>query len=332
MAVDKDVKVIIDLQRPTPKLGLGKPLIISPADTETPYKVYSDLTAVLKDFGTNTEVYKAAYALFNQGNDSPDSIAVMQYVTDGLTDFLTTVFAKDWYYLISLSNDPADVLAIGDAVELDGTRLYFTRSSDKAELPAIFAKKYKRTIVFYHMNTANYPEAALIGRAGSAEAGSLTWKFKTLNGISPLDITTKELDEIHKLGAISYVTKAGDDVTSEGKTVSGEYIDIVQSEDYLVMNIENAVQKLFNRSSKIRYDNTGIAQLEGEVRTVLRRADLNGMIAHDDDGLPLFSTTFKPRSLVDPADREAREYNDGSFEFELAGAIHKATIRGLIKL
>lgn len=332
MAVDSDVRVIIDLQRPTPKTGLGKPMIIGPAAAGTDYKVYYGLDAVLKDFPNTSEVYKAAYAIFNQGNDSPESIAVMQYATDKLVDFLPSIFSKDWYYLVSVSNAIEDVVAIGDAVQLDNTRQFFTRSSSKTDLATIFAKKYKRTTVMYHSNTANYPEAAWIGRAGTAEAGSLTWKFKTLTGITPMDIDQTELMEIHNLGANTYVTKAGDDITSEGKTVGGEYIDIVQSEDYLVLNIELAIQKLFNRAPKVRYDNTGIAQMEGEVRTVLRRADLNGMIAHDDDGLPLFSTTFKPRSQVDPADREKREYNDGSFAFELAGAIHKATIRGLIKL
>lgn len=332
MAVDKDVKVIIDLQRPTPKVGLGKPMIIGPATDATPYKVYYDLDAVREDFAIVTEVYKAAYAMFNQGNDAPESIAVMQYATDGLVDFLPSIFSKDWYYLISTSNVVADVTAIGDAVELDNSRLYFTRSSSETDLAVIFARKYTRTAVMYHSNVSNYPEAAWVGRAGSAQAGSLTWKFKTLTGISSMDITTTELMEIHALGANTYVTKAGDDITSEGKMVSGEYIDIMQSQDYLILNIELVIQKLFNRSPKVRYDNTGIAQMEGEVKTVLRRADLNGMIAHDDNGLPIYSTTFKSRSQVDPADREQRVYNDGSFEFELAGAIHKSTIRGVIKL
>lgn len=332
MAVDNDVKVRIDLQRPTPKTGLGKPLIIGPAAAATEYKIYYGLDAILKDFPNTSEVYKAAYALFNQDDDSPESIAVMQYATDGLGDFLPKVFSKDWYYLVSVSNAVDDVITIGDAVDFDGTREFFTRISSKDDLATIFAKKYKRTAVMYHSNITNYPEAAWIGRAGTAEAGSLTWKFKHLNGITPMDIDQTELMEIHALGANTYVTKAGDDVTSEGKTVSGEFIDIIQSEDYLVLNIELAIQKLFNRSPKVRYDNVGISQMEGEVRTVLGRAFINGMIAVSDDGLPLYSTTFKPRSQVDPADREKRVYNDGSFEFELAGAIHQTTIKGLIKL
>ncbi|WP_347326796.1 DUF3383 family protein [Paenibacillus wenxiniae] len=334
-----DVTVVIDIQRPTPKTGLGRPLIIgsSGAATGKDYKIYYELSAVLADFANTTEVYKAAYALFNQGDNSPESIAIMLYPTGAtLVDWLPTIFAKDWYYLVSTDRTAANIIAIADAVALDNTRQFFAASSSKTDLANYLAKKWKRTTVFYHTNIANYPDAALVGQAGSFEAGSATWKFQPLNGIVALDMTRTELEAIHALGAITYVTKAGDDVTSEGKTVSGEYIDIVQSQDWLIMNIELAVQKLFNRASaagsKIPYDNRGIAQIEGEVRVVLKRADENEMIAHDDDGLPLYSTTFKTRSQVDPADREAREYKGGSFEFELAGAIHKTKITGLIRL
>ncbi|MGG6311566.1 DUF3383 family protein [Paenibacillus macerans] len=332
MAVDKDVTVVIDIQRPTPKTGLGRPLIIGAAASATEFKVYNDLQEVLADFPSQTEIYKAAYAMFGQGEDAPETIAVMQYTTGGLSDFLSKVFTKDWYYLVSTARTVDDITMIGDAVEIDDSRLFVVATPSKDDLSTIFAKKYERTVAFYHTNIANYPDAAVIGKVGSADAGSLTWKFKTLAGIEPLDLTQEELEEIHDLGAITYVTKAGDDVTSEGKTVSGEYIDIIQSKDYLIMSIENAVQKLFNRSPKVRYDNTGIAQIEGEVKTVLRQADLNGMIAHDDDDLPIYSTTFKPRSQVDPLDREKRIYNGGAFEFELSGAIHKSKISGVIKL
>lgn len=333
MAVKSDVVVTIDIQRPTPKLGFGKPLIIGSSATGADYKSYADLDAVKADFGSHQEVVKAATALFNQGDNSPAEIAVMLRKTDDvLADFLPKVFQKDWYFLVSTSSTVENIIAIGDAVELDNSRQFFASSASKEDLATIKAKKYTRTTILYHTETDNYPEAAWVGAAASADPGSITWKFKSLKGITPLDIDESELREIHSLGANTYVTKAGDDVTSEGKTVSGEYIDVIHSRDYLVFSIQYAIQKLLNRTPKIPYDNNGIALLEGEVRTILKRADNNGMIAKDDDGMPLYSTLFKPRSQVDPADREKREYNDGSFEFELAGAIHSARIKGVIKL
>lgn len=334
MSVRNDVTVTIDIQRPTPKLGFGKPMIIGESVSGMEYTKYADLDAVKKDFAENTEVYKAAYALLNQGDHSPAEIAIMLHKTVGetLEDLVGKIFSKDWYFLISTTTELADMTAIAEAVEQNGTRIYLTHSDDKEILTAMKAKKFTRTAIFYHEDVSNFPEAAWAGRAASTSPGSLTWKNLTLRGIVPVDIDTTELLNIHDLGANTYVTKAGDDVTSEGKTVSGEYIDIIHSQDYITQSIELAVQKLFNRQDKVRYDNTGISQIEGEVKTVLKRADMNGMIAQDDEGLPLYSTTFKPRSQVDPADREKREYNDGSFSFELAGAIHKTKISGVIKL
>ncbi|OPA77846.1 hypothetical protein BVG16_13750 [Paenibacillus selenitireducens] len=322
------------MQRPTPKLGFGKPLIIGSSATGMEYTTYSDLEGVGKDFAANSDVYKAALALLSQGDNSPAEIAIMLYKTEGetLQTFLPKIFAKDWYFLISTSSQVTNITAIADAVELDKSRQFFASTSSLEDLAKIYAKKYDRTTLFYHTDTDNYPEAAWIGEAASAEPGSLTWKFKTLKGIAPLDIDTTELMEIEALGANTYVTKAGDDVTSEGKTVSGEYIDIIHSRDYLVTSIQYAIQKLLNKAKKINYDNGGIAQLESATRNVLKRADLNGMIAHDDDGQALYATFFKTRDQVDPADRQNREYNDGTFEFELAGAIHRSKIKGIIKL
>ncbi|MDC0761694.1 DUF3383 family protein [Brevibacillus sp. AG] len=334
LAVKSDVIVTIDIQRPTPKLGFGKTLIIGSSATGMDYKTYYDLEAVQKDFAQTTEVYKAAFALLNQGDNSPSEIAVMLHKTEGetLADFLPKIFEKDWYFLVSTSSQKTNILTIADAVEQNNSRQFFASSSNLEDLAAIKAKKYTRTTMFYHTTTDNYPEAAWLGACASADVGSITWKFKTLKGIDVLDISTTELMAIHGAGANTYVTKAGDDVTSEGKTVSGEYIDIIHARDYLVFSIQYAVQKLLNRSPKVRYDNTGIAQLEAEVRTILKRADLNGMIAHDDDGQALFSTRFKGRAETDPADREKRQYNEGSFRFELSGAIHSAAIKGTIVL
>ncbi|WP_284641188.1 DUF3383 family protein [Paenibacillus silviterrae] len=333
-----DVTVTIDIQRPTPKIGFGKPLILGSSAAGNAYKTYKTLSAVLVDYASATEEYKAASALFGQGDNSPTEIAIIARRTgstpETLEEVLETLFLKDWYYLISTSTDLNDITTIAEAVEQDNSRQYFFRTSSKTDLATIFAEGYTRTNGFYHIaaEVAKYPEAAWIGRAGSAPPGSLTWKFKTLSGIQPLDIDSTELESIHALGANTYVTKAGDNVTSEGKTMSGEYIDIIQSKDYLVSSIEFAVQKLLNSKDKIPYDNGGISQIEATTKTVLQRADNNGMIAKDTDGISLFGTSFKARSEVDPADRAVREYNDGTFWFELAGAIHKTRIRGTIKL
>jgi len=331
-----DVTVIIDIQRPTPKLGFGKPLILGASTAGHAYKTYSDLAGVAVDYISSTEEYKAATALFGQGDDSPREIAIVARKTsetaETIEDVLEAIFLKDWYFLVSVTTDADDIMTIAEAVEQDNSRQYFFRTSSKTDLATILAEGYTRTTGIYHTDTTKYPEAAWVGRTGSADVGSVTWKFKNLTGIQPLDIDATELAAIHALGANTYVTKAGDNVTSEGKTMSGEYIDIIHAKDYVKYSIEYAVQKLLNGADKISYDDTGIAQLEAAVKTVLQRAFNQGIIAKDEDGLGLYGTQFKTRAETDPADRADRDYTGGTFWFDLAGAIHQTTFRGEIRV
>jgi len=335
----KDVTVVIDIQKPVGRLGFGKILILGEKAGGSAYKEYLDLTSVKADFPESTEEYKAASAIFAQGDQAPPSIAIAcRDTTVGESEAAETpverlqqVMDRDWYFLVCTSAEKADVLAIADEVELDGSHQFFTRSSSKADLAELKVEKYTRTTVLYHTDISNFPEAAWVGATGSAPVGSVTWKFKQLKGIAPLELSATELLEIHNLGANTYVTKAGYNVTSEGKVVDEEYIDIIHAKDYVRFSIEYAVQTLLNSTPKVPYTAAGIAQIESAVKTVLQRAHNQGIIASDQDGLGLYGTVFKSRDEVDPADRAERTYNDGSFFFELAGAVHSARINGVIR-
>jgi len=331
-----DVKVIIDVQRPTPRLGFGKPLILGASATGSAYKTYRDIAGVAADFANSTEEYKAAAAIFGQGDNSPAELAIITRKTgapeETLDEILPKLFLLDWYFLIYTATTAADIIKIAAAVEADNSRQFFARTSSKTDLAAILVGDYERTTVAYHNATevAKYPEAKWIGRCGAAPVGSVTWKFKTLTDLLPLDVDATELAAIHDLGANTYVTKAGINQTSEGKTVNGEYIDNVHAQDYVKFSIEYGVQRLFGEQDKVPYDDTGIAQVESVVRTVLQRAWQQGIIATV-DGIGSYGTKFLTRAETDAADREQREYNGGSFWFDLAGAIHKTTIRGVVR-
>ena len=176
--------------------------------------------------------------------------------------------------------------------------------------------------------TAPCAAAALVGASAGRTPGSFTYKNLILKGIPVLELTNSEINEIHAAGAITFVTKAGDNVTTEGKAASGEYIDIVDSKDFIISNMEYGTQKLLNSLPKIPYDNTGIAQLENVAINVLKAAFDNGIIAADEDGSPMFSVNYAMRDEVNPADRSERQYLGGRFSFVLAGAVHNVTVTG----
>ncbi|SFJ44218.1 Protein of unknown function [Paenibacillus sp. UNC496MF] len=331
-----DVTVSITVQQPTPKIGFGKILILGASDAGKDYTTYSNLSGVAADYGITTSEYKMAAAIFGQGDFAPPEIAIYGRKTgsgpETMAQAITKLLLKDWYFLLSTSMVPTDIQTLGDAVEADDGRQYVARTDSKVDLATIKAKKYKRTTAAYHPNAATeFMDAAWLGACASKDVGSITWKFKKLVGISPVAVDATELASIHALNANTYVTKAGDDQTSEGITVNGTYIDLVHAEDYVKANIALGVQKLLNSTDKVPYDDGGIAQVESVVRTVLQRCLTQGIIARDADGVGLYGTDFAPRIDTDAADRAARRYTRGTFWFNLAGAIHSAAIQGEIK-
>jgi len=333
----KDVTVSINLIKPAGLIGFGKPFILTSKVGAAAYTEYADLDGVKVDYPEATEAYKAAVALFAQ-DKRPATVAIAAFDSGGsddFTDLLAVNYSKDWYFAIITSDVVADIIAVGDYIEANKGKMFAARTDSLTDLATIKAKDYDRTFVLYHSDSAElakYPDAAWVGEAGAQPVGSVTWKFKKLVGILSDDLTATELLAVHSGGANAYVTKAGDRVTSEGKVVSGEYIDVIMSKDWIQVNIEHSLQKLLNQAPKIPFTNTGIAQLEAATVNVLRIGFNQGIIATDPDGLPLYSTDFPTRQETEAADRAARQYKGATFSFELAGAVHEAAITGTISV
>lgn len=333
----RDVTVTIDLQRPAGLIGFGKPLILGSKTGGAAYKEYSDLEGLSADFGPSTEVYKMAAALTGQGQNSPATFAVVAYDSGDVgaspVDALQASWDKDWYFLLTTESDISTIKALADVVEGKGFKMFATRVGDEADLAVLKAQDYDRTFVIYHSDQdelAKYPDAAWVGARGSQQVGSVTWKFAQLIGITADDIGLSTVQSVNAAGGNVYVMRGGQPRTGEGIVVSGEFIDVIMSKDWVQINIENAIQTLLNNSPKVPYTDAGIAQLEAATVNVLRAGYNQGIIAEDEDGLPLYSTDFPSRAETNSADRAQRKYTGATFSFELAGAVHEATIRGTI--
>lgn len=327
----QDVTVKIDIKKASALIGLGTALILANKAGEQSYKEYFDLETVKADFTESSDAYKIAKALLGQGDNSPNKVAIATYDTNKTAaDTLEKYYYNDWYFVLLDKGAVADQIIISDIVEAKGVKMAAYAIEDISEAETITPKKYDRTILFEHDDLTQQPHAALIGSEGSKPVGSITWKFKKLIGVVPQDLSEGEVNTIHKAGAIAYVTKSGLPQTSEGKVVSGEYIDVIHSKDWIKINIEQKVQYLLSTTDKVPFTNNGIALIESQVENVLLTAYQAGMIAETDDGLPSYTIKTLKRSEVDPGDRANRIYKGLLFSFELAGAIHEANIQGEI--
>lgn len=334
-----DVKVKIDLKKPMGKIGFGIPLVLSEeTEMDISYKECRNLTEVVKaGYSENTDAYKTAELIFMQDN-APEKIALCS-TTGTASEFLSDSenVSKNWRQLLVLFGEEStdSVSSVAAKVETLDSKMFFACIPvNSSEFTNTNALSYKRTVLFYSDISNGYvmPVAALVGEIAGRVPGSFTYKNIILKGILPQDISDSRIEEIHKIGGITFVTKAGDTVTSEGIVTNGEFIDIIDSEDYIIQQLTYQTQKLLNSSSKIPYDNNGIAMLESVAVNVLQTAYNNGMIAQSEDGGANYSVDYGLRESTDEDDRQARKYVNGSFSFALAGAVHSVNIIGEITI
>lgn len=330
-----DVKVKIDLTKPAGSIGFGIPLILlENAEQAIEYTEVSGIAEV-KNAGIaiTSKAYKAAQLLYAQKN-APAKIAVCAVTGTAavaLTDEM--LVNKGWRQLIVVNNGDATpaVADIMAAVEPLEGKMYFA-GLDTEDETTFNVSGIRRTVLFYCDATEDVPVpvAALVGATAGKEAGSITYKNTILSGVAAQSLTETEVEAIHEKDGITFVAKAGDNVTSEGIVAGGEYIDIIDSEDYIIQQMTYKTQKLLNNTAKVPYDNRGIAMLESVAKDVLQTAFNNGMIATNEDGSAAYSINYAMREDTSEADRAARRYLGGNFTFALAGAIHKVEITGEI--
>lgn len=324
----KDIEVNITLVTAAGTLGLGCPLVIqSAADKEVGYIECSSLAEVVEaGFGADTEVYKACAAIFMQAN-KPKTVAVVSTAGKAV-EWLTANITKGFRQIVPILGDDDSTLAelAAFVATTDDKMLFFTVGASTA----IPTTKSERVVGVVYAGESEYPNAAVVGASAGMAAGSFTYKNLIITGIVPEDLSVGEVNAIHTAGGMCIIKKAGDVVTSEGKTTDGEYIDIVDSKDFIVSNIVYRGQKLLNTNKKVPFDNVGISQLENVVTGVLAEAFRNGIIAVNEDGTPAYSTDFETRAETPASDRAVRHYKGGKFTFDLSGSIHNATVNGTI--
>lgn len=324
-----DVVVKIDILRPQAVVGMGTPAIFVEGTAES-CKVYLNLDAIEKDYATNSKVYQKANAILSQKN-AGKGVIVIVYPTGKLEETASNYFYEPWHFALLDEFDSDNALILSNLIEEQEFKFLALQVADKAELLPF--KNNSLTFCYVHP-LDEHLDAAVVGNTGNLTVGSVTWKFRhELVGITEQQFKQSDIDEIDSIGGMVYVNKAGIPQTSEGKTMSGEFIDALHGDHWVKSNLETRIQTLLSTTDKLSFDASGIALLNDAASNVLEQAFVNGIIDRDDEtGNGKFAVTTLQRTDLNADDIAARNYKGLSFYYKRSGAIHSVEVTGTIEV
>lgn len=243
----------------------------------------------------------------------------------------------DWYLLLTAYNSNAFVLGTAAYIETV-KKAYLPNVSDSASITAallgsdtlddLHTLAYARTMGVYHPNPSNMISARWAGRVLPIEPGGETWKFKTLAGGEPTTLTATHKVNLRAKKANWYETVAGLNITMEGTTSDGDFLDVQRGLDWIEDDMQKGVFEALAGADKIPYTDGGIGVIASKVRRTLARAVAKGILSDDPEPL----VTYPRVADVSTADKAARLLPDVKFSATLAGAIHKVDLTGVVSV
>lgn len=292
------------------------------------------------DTDTLTVTADAAGGWFSLEVLSVSDLEIAQTHADpGIATDLAAILLEnsDWYALHTAFNSNALVLAAAAWVEAN-KRIYVvdvnesdaitTTAGNSDTLDDLATLERARTMGCYHPDPSAMFAAAWMGRVLPLEPGSETWKFKRLSGVPAVRMTATQRGNLIARSANSYETIAGINITFEGTTADGDFLDVTRGLDWLEDDMSKGVFGVLAGADKIPFTDAGVALIEAEVRASLRRAVDRQILADD----PEPTVTVPLVADVSTSDKALRLLPDVKFSGTLAGAIHKVTISGVVSV
>jgi hypothetical protein len=334
---NKYVDVVITRQtQPTSQEGFGMPLIFS-TEKALAYKEYASLAEVAVDFTSDKKTYALAASLFGQA-PSVTKVAVYGISTylqgDPVTELSTALNTliltqNDWFYLLCNEQDDNEITELATWAALND-KMYFASTSNKTLSDTL---NNDNATVLVHTNPETYPAEAWVGYGATRDVGSYTWTFKNLVGINPVTTyTDTDIDSIHAANGNTYVKIGGQDITSNGVTTSGEYIDVIQSQYFLQSRMTENIFGLLTSTDKVPFTTKGIALVAAEVEKTLKQAYAQGIIAEDADGKPLYEVIVPSVDDISTDDKANRRLPSVSWTCTIAGAIEDVDVNGTMEI
>lgn len=297
--------------------------------------VFSGVTATSTDAGATLTLTGTAGTLFEYYVNELD-LTQSDNTADptSATDLASIILESDDFYTIHPTCHGAGItVALAAAVE-SLKKILITEGANSTELAGtgigstLKTAAYVRTVFSYNERPWQFLGAAWAGKVLPQDPGSATWKFKTLAGITPSTLTATQIGLLEGKNVNYYSTIAGINIMQQGKSASGEFVDVTQGIDWLTQRLMERIFGDLANSLKIPFTDTGIGVIESDVRAQLREGINVGFLAASPEPV----VTVPKASAVSTANKALRKLTGVEFSATLAGAIHSVTITGTVSV
>lgn len=307
-------------------LGTGLILGNSAPDLDGMVKSYSTLAEVAADFNDPAmPEYVGAKQYFSQVFKSPKLLIGQKPADDTYLQAYNAIQAinPDFYAVMMVTGTNQEKKLVSDVVNTE--QRIFIASSQEPELltnaDGSIAKLIgaaPRTIVLYSSKAnEEQPHCAFAGALIPLDAGSASWAYKNLNGVTVDKFTSTQRTAL-ETGHVNFYTElTGGGVTYNGVTLGGGFVDTVQGLDWLNQRLKETIALVFKDNLKVDFNNDGIALIDNAIRSAFQEA-VNRKIINAD------YTVTTPNYLdVSTEDRAARTLRNVVGSATLTGAIQK---------
>ena len=321
MGFKKDFNVnIVRLTTAVAQRGFGTILLLTD-EQDIQVKNYTEIADVAEDFEVATETYNLASALFGQG---VDEILIAGTELGDLVEELNEVTKvnDNFFGLVCTDNSSETIAALANWIDTQ-EKVYGVTSTDKT-----IANASNQTMIAYHPND-HLAEKGLAYML-TKEIGSVDLDGKAVDSITSSEIDATEYGTLKENNINVALEKFGNIVVDGGNMAGGEAIDIILSEFWIKIRMEEDLAALKVNTPKIPYTEDGVALLIDVANTRLKMAVRQGIIALDGDGMPEYEITYLPIADVPMNDRANRQYDYVKWTARLAGAIRTGTIEGIL--
>lgn len=350
--LDKLVKVSISISSAVADAdSFDHILLVGPAPATAPATApsmvgeYASIAEIeTAGFKTTDRIHKAASVAFANGA-TKIYVAVQQILTGTTKESIETTLGRaletlGWYGFALCEEGTTNYTKAATWADSNNKLFGFTVAGSTNPIGTAHPYAFGFASKYIQEGDTDYPNnefthIALMCKVMQSVAGSETWAYKSLVGIEPENFTTTEIEALKTAGLNYYVKCAGKSITLDGKTVSGEWIDVIRFRDWLLNDMQKRIYNALITNKKVPYTSAGITLIENQMLASLREGQANGGIAeseYDENGnvIPGYTTSVPNTASVSDTDRAARTLKNCKFTARLAGAIHLVEVSGTL--